>query len=230
MDCGGCLYVNDDDDELMNYSFEDIVNDFDAVNKMDVVEDDEDDNTDFAIYCQPTNLESKFDEAASESSGTRSGCVGTECCICYEIIGEKNNCVTECGHSFCLKCLVTALTHNNGCPYCRTTVIEIPNQEEDEDDEDDEDDESDDYDSVEENEDYNRDYDGDVEEVTERLEKNGITMLDVVSLLFDKYSKRDVKYTNEYISKLCNTVQQINTDVEQEYVEHRNMAAEDIPV
>jgi hypothetical protein len=260
MDCGGCLYVNDDDDENMNYSFEDTVNDFDVVNKMDVMEEDdgdeimnysfeetvndfdvvnkmdvvyedeEEDNTDRFLYCQPVNLESKFDEAASESSGTKSGCVGTECCICYEIIGERNNCVTECGHSFCLKCLITALTHNNGCPYCRTTVLEPQNPEEDEDEDDDDDDESDDYDDVEENEEFNREYEGDIEDVAERLEKKGITMLDVVSLLFGKYSKRDAKYTNEYVSKLCTMVDQINIDVEQEYGEQRNMEAEDVRV
>ena len=35
----------------------------------------------------------------------------TECCICYEVINKaKNNCVTECGHAFCLKCLIKSFS------------------------------------------------------------------------------------------------------------------------
>jgi hypothetical protein len=56
-----------------------------------------------------------------------------ECCICYEIIGEKNNCVTPCGHKFCFVCLTKALTNNNTCPCCREVLLE--SSEEDEDDE-----------------------------------------------------------------------------------------------
>jgi hypothetical protein len=53
-------------------------------------------------------------------------------------------------------------------------------------------------------------------------------MLDVVSLLFDKYSKKDEKYTNDYIRKLMDTVNQINEDVEKESAELRDMGVEDI--
>ena len=42
-----------------------------------------------------------------------------ECSICYETIGEKNCCVTECGHKFCLKCILVAMDRNNTCPMCR---------------------------------------------------------------------------------------------------------------
>lgn len=42
-----------------------------------------------------------------------------ECSICYEIMGEKNCCITECGHKFCLKCLLVAMDRNNTCPMCR---------------------------------------------------------------------------------------------------------------
>jgi hypothetical protein len=42
-----------------------------------------------------------------------------ECSICYETIGDKNCCVTECGHKFCLKCLLVAMDRNNTCPMCR---------------------------------------------------------------------------------------------------------------
>jgi len=42
-----------------------------------------------------------------------------ECSICYETMGDKNTCVTECGHKFCLKCLLMAMDRNNTCPMCR---------------------------------------------------------------------------------------------------------------
>lgn len=42
-----------------------------------------------------------------------------ECSICYEPMGDKNICVTECGHKFCLKCLLIAMDRNNTCPICR---------------------------------------------------------------------------------------------------------------
>ena len=45
------------------------------------------------------------------------------CPICLDDIGEKNNCVTECGHKFCLKCLSIALQGKNTCPMCRAELL-----------------------------------------------------------------------------------------------------------
>ena len=47
-----------------------------------------------------------------------------ECPICYEIIGEKNNCNTPCGHSFCFSCITKALYKNNTCPCCRENLVD----------------------------------------------------------------------------------------------------------
>ena len=46
------------------------------------------------------------------------------CPICLEAIGEKNNCITECGHKFCLKCLSISLQGKNTCPMCRNKLVE----------------------------------------------------------------------------------------------------------
>jgi len=64
----------------------------------------------------------------------------TECCICFELINKnKNNCITECGHMFCLKCLATTMYHDTwNCPYCRTSLIDVDPVAEVSDDEDDE--------------------------------------------------------------------------------------------
>lgn len=65
-----------------------------------------------------------------------------ECPICLdEIEGEKNKVVTECNHCFHSSCLMKNVVHNGfGCPFCRTAMAEIPD-----DNSDDSDDEYDDW-------------------------------------------------------------------------------------
>lgn len=48
-----------------------------------------------------------------------------ECAICMEELDNgKNFAKTNCGHSFCLSCLVRALKNNNTCPICRANIEE----------------------------------------------------------------------------------------------------------
>ena len=70
------------------------------------------------------------------------------CAICFEIIKEKNNCITSCGHNFCLSCILISTEYNNTCPCCRERLYskynfleneETNNSEDMEDDEDDDD-------------------------------------------------------------------------------------------
>jgi len=187
-------------------------------------------------YCLPVNLEPQFDSVApeSESNSEVSGfdSVGTECCICYEIIGKKNNCITECGHVFCFKCLATSMSRNNSCPCCRTKLIDLPDEDDDEDSDyeesqDGSEDDNDDEDDDEGDETINKDYEGDIEDIVSRLESEGVTMLDVVSLLFNKFSKKNEKYNTEYVKKLCMKVDEVNTDIENESREKRDMSGED---
>lgn len=71
------------------------------------------------------------------------------CAICLEIIKEKNNCITSCGHNFCLSCILISTEYNNTCPCCRERLYskynfleneETNNSEDMEDDEEDDDD------------------------------------------------------------------------------------------
>jgi len=39
-----------------------------------------------------------------------------------EDVGEKNMASTECGHVFCLSCLLSQLKHSNSCPLCRAPI------------------------------------------------------------------------------------------------------------
>ena len=59
-----------------------------------------------------------------------------ECPICMDEIVENINCViTECGHSFHTKCLLTNVSRNGfGCPYCRNELaVNHRNNDEDDD-------------------------------------------------------------------------------------------------
>jgi hypothetical protein len=48
------------------------------------------------------------------------------CPVCLGDIGEKDSCVTECGHSFCLKCILRASQENTACPLCRNVLVTDP--------------------------------------------------------------------------------------------------------
>ena len=62
-----------------------------------------------------------------------------ECPICMDdIIGLSNRVTTECGHTFHCSCLMQNAAHNGfGCPYCRTTMAEIPDDSDSDSDSDD---------------------------------------------------------------------------------------------
>jgi Ring finger domain len=120
-----------------------------------------------------------------------------ECCICFEAIGEKNNCVTPCGHKFCFVCLTKALTNNNTCPCCREVLIEVEEEveEDDESEYEPEDDESDG--GSEEDDDELRvsdmdelsleDLNDNAELIYERMIKKGITTKEIMQMLFSDY-------------------------------------------
>lgn len=140
-----------------------------------------------------------------------------ECVICFEIIGEKNNCVTECGHKFCLKCLIVALSHKNSCPCCRNQLIE----------DDDEYEESVDEGESSNEDDESVDDEAHIEDVVDRLNSQGITFIDVVSMLLNRYSKKDEKYTNEFIYDLTNKFDRITAEADAEYIEQMQFSRED---
>tara|TARA_B100001094_G_C17907884_1_gene659753 strand:- start:187 stop:681 length:495 start_codon:yes stop_codon:yes gene_type:complete len=52
-------------------------------------------------------------------------------CLTTEVsVGGKNSCVTECGHIFCLSCILRASQENTACPLCRNVLIPPKNDEE----------------------------------------------------------------------------------------------------
>ena len=47
-----------------------------------------------------------------------------DCPVCMEPLGKLNNCVSKCGHKFCLECLLKSYRKKNNCPMCREELIE----------------------------------------------------------------------------------------------------------
>lgn len=45
-----------------------------------------------------------------------------ECCICMDKIEVTNNCVTPCGHRFCLRCILKNMKKSDKCPLCRVPL------------------------------------------------------------------------------------------------------------
>ena len=153
-----------------------------------------------------------------------------ECSICYDEVRERNNCVTDCGHQFCFKCIVIALQHNNTCPCCRAPFIEIADKNDDSDELIEEVDESDDDDDDSDDDENSVENDAEVEDIVVRLQENGITMLDVVSLLIGRYSKtRETDIgIEERIETLHNRVWDVIVEADDETQEQNIMMDEDI--
>lgn len=60
-----------------------------------------------------------------------------ECPICMDDILNINCVTTECGHTFHSSCLMRSVAHQGfGCPYCRTVMAEMPEEDDDDDYED----------------------------------------------------------------------------------------------
>lgn len=72
----------------------------------------------------------------------------SDCPICMECVepNAKNCVVTDCGHTFHTKCLMTSVAHNGfGCPYCRETMTDKEPVEEEEEEYEEEEEEDSDY-------------------------------------------------------------------------------------
>ena len=52
----------------------------------------------------------------------------TQCAICWEDIGEKNNSIMNCGHAFHFSCITSNILkgsgdHSMNCPLCRELIV-----------------------------------------------------------------------------------------------------------
>ena len=148
-----------------------------------------------------------------------------ECVICYEPLSStKNMCITECGHEFCFSCMMKHVQVNNGCPCCRSVIIEDL-EDSDAEDEDDDDDETL---NSEDDEDEPRYH---LERFEEMFISKGYGLKEALSLLVYNFSQTDAKYTKEYVARLEADVDEmvdgLQTEFEREQTEREEMAAED---
>lgn len=120
-------------------------------------------------------------------------CKTHDCPICMDLIDDNKNCVTtECGHTFHANCLMTSVAHNGfGCPYCRTVMAQVPNDE----------DEDDEYDEDEDDE-YDEDDEGH-EEVHDHLLR-GLRFF-MNNLVGEKHDEQDIEEEEVYIQYQENT-------------------------
>ena len=179
-----------------------------------------------------------------------SAMVEQECCICFEIIGEKNNCVTPCGHKFCFMCVTKSLSQNNTCPCCRSVLLEVEEDDddseyadEDDNDESDSDDgDSNDSDSDEEDDEgyaeTSKDAEDAVDEIHEYLKKCGHTDKDIFGYFMGIRAKKTAK---EFIGRMKKVhtdflelqekwVSEAEKEAEKEAKEQELFAAEDRPI
>ena len=150
-----------------------------------------------------------------------------ECVICYESLSSsKNMCVTECGHEFCFACIMKHAQRNNGCPICRTALVEELEDSGSEDDSDGEYDEDDDE-TIEETVDDESDAEYPIEQLVAAFEAKGYGLQDAISLLVYKFSKTDPKYTKAYIKQLEEDIEDMNGELQNEFKEREDMVEED---
>ena len=147
-----------------------------------------------------------------------------ECCICYEIIGEQNNCTTPCGHKFCFVCMMKTLEKNNTCPCCRAVLQEKKEEEEDESD--------DEYSDEEDELDY---HDisamASTENIASELESLGYTMSDILTLHLGRMNPSGERTNATFIEKLTEDFEKIinkqDYEKETEHYERIDMMEED---
>lgn len=149
-----------------------------------------------------------------------------ECVICYESIGSKNCCTTECGHQFCFKCIATSMQYNNACPYCRASLVDMPEG----DDEDEEDENSDDESDEEESEEEEEDDEATAEEIAAVLQEKGITMVDLITMVTGRCGKSRPANVNavDHMVSIDNSIWDIINDLDAEAKERGNMMNEEI--
>lgn len=165
----------------------------------------------------------------------------SECPICYVAIGDRNKCITECGHEFCLKCMLSWSQMNVSCPCCREELIEVSTEEDEEDE-----DESLRTDSSAEDEEEDEDDDdgtnasghicttgASVENIAKMFERKGYTLSDAITLMLGRHSDQESKNSPEYYYEMLgyfdDIVESLDDEADSESSEREQMGEEDTP-
>jgi len=124
-----------------------------------------------------------------------------------------------------------SMQRRNACPCCRAPLVESQAENEDSEYEESVDEEGEDDDESSDDDSSNGEPDDNdvapIENILDRLEKNGYTMKDIASMYLYNFSKIDPKYTPDHIDGLYKTFDMLVLDVTSEMKEARLFAAED---
>jgi len=131
-----------------------------------------------------------------------------ECPICYCNISDTNCCTTECGHRFCLQCILQASSRTSSCPLCRTELISTPPEDEDEDDEE--------YEEDDEGEDVFDDEEYNLDEIANEFLGKGYKISDLISMLTSINNVRSSNYKEGYTEEMIDTFDKILKNAEKE--------------
>ena len=147
-----------------------------------------------------------------------------ECCICYDVIGEQNNCTTPCGHKFCFVCMMKTLETNNTCPCCRAVLQERGEEEEEESD--------DEYSDEEDELDYHdRNTIASTKDIASELESLGYTMSDILTLYLGRINPAGERTSATFVEKLSEDFEKVinkqDSEIESEHYEKFDMMEED---
>jgi hypothetical protein len=134
-----------------------------------------------------------------------------------EVIGERNNITTECGHQFHASCIMTNVSRNGfNCPCCRTAMAEYENDDEDDYTVDDEDDDEDDnfLETIHTASDLPDVVTMPIEEVVSQVLSSDIATEDFIRyILYDAYGYGELQEVYEEVSnQIENIVESLNRD------------------
>jgi len=125
------------------------------------------------------------------------------------------------------------MQQNQGCPCCRSALIESPAIEDAPNTDDSEDE---DYEDISDDSTIDTDFEDDESDTTIEIEHvlnsfttRGYDVKDAVSMLLCRYSKSDPKYTKEYIHQLNEDFEDIIEEIETQNRELGDFASEDFP-
>jgi hypothetical protein len=156
-----------------------------------------------------------------------------ECGVCYDELSlNKNTCTTSCGHQFCMGCFIKCTQQSNKCPLCRVELYEEEEYNEDDDEDYEEEDEEDDGNTSgdDETSELGEESKLTIEQIEERLVREGYTMKHILCMLFDDIRSSSAEFGKINRDKFYQEIDNIANDMLSEAEEIDMMGGEDINV
>lgn len=148
------------------------------------------------------------------------------CMLCDAQLEQTNVCTSKCGHKYCLSCLISYYTETSyDCPECaaslQTTTETEPEQTPEH----------------EEDEWYDPNSVGCIDDVAKMLEDNQVSMLDVLIYYSGRYNSRTTEYRPSrrhdyhihYIERMEELIENAFNEVDRIHRDRNSIHAEDIP-